>query len=364
MAGAVDQTDAPAAVLYTPYAEVSVPPGQTVNYGIDLMNKSKQEENAVLSVEGLPRGWTATLNAGAYTIEEMSVLPGEKRSFNLKVDVPLKVNKGSYHFKVIAQGLAELPLTLTVSEQGTYKTELTCDQPNMQGNSKSSFTYQAKLKNETSDEQEYALVANAPKGWGVVFKANYRQATSAQVEPNATSNISIDIAPPANVTAGTYNIPVQAVTKSTSASLTLQVVITGTYGLELTTPEGLLSTTVTAGETKKIDLVVENTGSAALMGIRLSDAKPNGWEVSYAPSEVTSLQAGERAQVVATLKAAKKAIPGDYIVRMTVRTAEANASAEFRVTVRTSAVWGWLGILIIVAALGSVYLLFRKYGRR
>ena len=113
----------------------------------------------------------------------VSVLPKEKKTFNLKVEVPLKVNKGNYHFVVYA-GNAKLPLDVVVAQKGTYQTEFTTDQPNMQGNSKSTFTFSATLKNQTADQQLYALMANAPRGWNVVFKPNYKQATSAQVEAN------------------------------------------------------------------------------------------------------------------------------------------------------------------------------------
>lgn len=47
-------------------------------------------------------------------------------------------------------------------------------------------------------------MAEAPRGWNVIFKANYKQATSAQVAPNASENISVDITAPSNVKAGTY----------------------------------------------------------------------------------------------------------------------------------------------------------------
>ena len=61
-----------------------------------------------------------------------------------------------------------------------------------------------------------------PIGWNVVFKPNYKQATSAQVEANSTQNVSIDITPPANVEAGSYKIPVRAATGTTSAELELE----------------------------------------------------------------------------------------------------------------------------------------------
>lgn len=48
-----------------------------------------------------------------------------------------------------------------VSKQGTYQSEFTTDQPNMQGNSKSNFTFSTTLRNQTADRQLYALMADA-----------------------------------------------------------------------------------------------------------------------------------------------------------------------------------------------------------
>ena len=55
---------------------------------------------------------------------------------------------------------------------------------------------------------------------------------------------------------------------------------------------------------------------------------------------------------------------GDYVASLEANTAEKSATASVRVSVRTPLLWGWLGIMIILGALGGVYYLFRKYGRR
>ena len=236
-------------ILYTPYTKISVSPGASIDYSIDLINNSDELTNANLSVSGLGSSWKHEMKSGGWSLSQLSVLPKEKKTFNLKVDVPLKVNKGNYHFVVYA-GNAKLPLDVVVAQQGTYQTEFTTDQPNMEGNSKSTFTFSTTLKNQTADQQLYALMANAPRGWNVIFKPNYKQATSAQVEPNSSQNVSIDITPPANVEAGSYKIPVRAATGTTSAELELEVVVTGSFQMELTTPRGLLSTDITAGDVK------------------------------------------------------------------------------------------------------------------
>jgi uncharacterized membrane protein len=350
--------------LYTPYTKISVPPGESIDYTIDVINNGTSVSTAEISITGLPGSWSYTLRSGGWNIQEISVLPGEKKTMNLTVEVPFEVNKGSYTFRVVAHNFTVLPLTVNVSEQGTLKTEFTTDQANMQGHSASTFNFRTTLNNRTGEKQMYALASNAPRGWTVVFKPNYQQATSVEIEPNQSKDISIEIKPPYNVKAGKYKIPVMASTSSTSASLELEVDVTGTYEMELTTPNGLLSARITAGKQKRIDLIVRNTGSSDLSDVRISSSKPQGWEVTFTPDTIPFLAAGETAEVQAVVKAYEKAIPGDYVVTFTARTPEVNSSASFRGSVETSMLWGWLGILIILGAVWLIYYLFRKYGRR
>jgi uncharacterized membrane protein len=207
-------------------------------------------------------------------------------------------------------------------------------------------------------------MSQAPRGWIVTFKPNYKQATSVEVEANSTSNISIDINPPSQIEAGKYKIPVSASTSATSANLELEVVITGTFNIELTTPIGLLSTNITAGDEKQVELLIRNNGSSELTDIKLDFSAPINWSVKFNPEKVPQLVTGASTNVYANIKADKKAIPGDYITEFTARTPEASSKASFRISVRTSMLWGWIGILIILIAVGCVYYLFRKYGRR
>ena len=173
-------------------------------------------------------------------------------------------------------------------------------------------------------------MADAPPGWKVSFKYNSRQVTSAEVNENSNAKISIDIDPPDMIAAGTYKIPVRASTNSTSADLELEVVITGSYAMELTTPTGLLSTGITAGDQKRIELIVKNTGSAQLKGVQMSASAPINWEVTFDPKVIDIVEPGKTAQVSAVVKAARKAIAGDYVTNIDARTQEVTSRAQIQ----------------------------------
>lgn len=88
------------------------------------------------------------------------------------------------------------------------------------------------------------------------------------------------------------------------------MVITGSYDIELTTPRGLLSAEITAGDMKRIDLVVRNNGSAELKDVQLTATKPVDWEVTFEPSKIEKLPAGSTTNVTATIKASRKGSSG------------------------------------------------------
>ena len=351
-------------ILYTPYTKISVPPGESIEYAIEVINNGDAMVTTDISMRGLPRSWDYLLKAGGWNIKQLSILPGQKKTLNLQVVVPQKVNKGDYRFRVVTGGGNNLPLVVNVSAKGTFKTEFTADQASMEGHAMSNFTFKTTLMNRTAERQLYSLRSDVPRGWRVTFKPKYQQATSVEIEANNSTDITVEVQPPNNIEKGTYVIPISAVTTASSANLELTVGITGTYEMELTTPTGLLSASITAGNEKRVELVLRNTGSSELNEIDFRTAVPAGWEIIIDPKTVDRLEAGKTTPIYATLKAGDKAIAGDYLCNVTANAPEATSRVALRVSVKTPMLWGWVGILIIIIALGSVYYLFRKYGRR
>ncbi len=351
-------------ILYTPYTHITVPPGESIDYSIEVKNYGGQLKDVEIDVAGLPDGWNSTLMAGGYSIKRIAVLPGEKKTVSLTLNVPLKVEKGKYNIRLVAKNYDVLPIVVNVSEEGSFKTEFSSDQINMEGHSKSNFNFSTKLKNHTGEKQLYSLLALPPRGWNVAFKPNGRQATAVEIEAGKTTNITVDVQPSPQVKSGSFKIPVKATNKYSTADLELEVVIKGSYDLELTTPTGLLSTNITAGREKKLELLLRNTGSSELRNVNFSSSKPKDWEISIEPDTVPVIEAGASTKVQAIIKSADKAIPGDYLPKITAKTPEASSTASIRIQVKTPLLWGWLGIFIILGTLGGIYYLFRKYGRR
>ncbi|WP_310832147.1 COG1470 family protein [Paenibacillus pedocola] len=351
--------------LYTPYVELSAAPGESVSYPIDVINHGTSTAKAAISFDAGGNFWKYELTAGGRQVQQLAVKGGETQNVTLQLEVPLEINKGSYSFAVKTGAGETLPLKVNVSEQGTFKTELTVDQANMEGHSDTTFTYSAVLRNRTAQKQSYALTAQAEDGWDVRIKSDGNSVTSVELEAGAEKSISIEAKPPEQVKAGTYKIPVTASSGSTNTQAELEAVITGTYGIQLSTSNDVLSTDVKAGGERRVDLVITNTGSVPLEDVSLaSQGTPTGWEVSFDPSTVRTIQPGATATTQAVIKSSGNSLPGDYVVSLTASSAAKSASADLRVTVKTSVFWGWIGVLIIAAVIAGIYYLFRRFGRR
>jgi len=263
--------------------------------------------------------------------------------------------------------LAVFFLTPAYAQKGNshpVKSSFTARLMNLEETSKQPFRYTTSLHNGSGQARTYELEALAPEGWNTTFQAEGSEVTSLRIDSGKTENISVEVNASPVVKPGKYNILVTAFSAGDTLSLELEAVVKGTYDVELTTPTGLLSDDVTEGSGKVLQLIIKNTGTLPLEGLTLSDESPAKWTVTFDPAKVDRLDPGKTQQVNATLNVPDKTIAGDYITKFTVRNNSANANTTFRMTVTTSLLSGWIGILIIVLALGLVYYLIRKYGRR
>ena len=140
--------------------------------------------------------------------------------------------------------------------------------------------------------------------------------------------------------------------------------ITGNVTIDLSTPDQRLSTNASAGSGKAFTLVVSNTGTSPAENITMSATPPQGWTVTFDMDTIATLAPNTTQNVIATIKPAAEAIAGDYVVTFKAATAESNKSADVRVTVETSVIWGVVGLAIIALVVAGLVYVFQRYGRR
>jgi uncharacterized repeat protein (TIGR01451 family) len=144
--------------------------------------------------------------------------------------------------------------------------------------------------------------------------------------------------------------------------VTLQV--SGQGKLALSARDGRLSGEAEIGKTATYTLVLSNDGTAPIENIEMSGSAPTNWKVEFNPKELPSLAPNEKKEVQALVTPADKTIAGDYVASFRANARGESSSADFRITVTTSTVWGIVGIGIIAVALLVLLGAVARFGRR
>src|SRR5699024_12496573 len=149
---------------------------------VDVINDGNDIQNVTFNVDGLPKEWDYSISAGGQNIDQLSIRNGDEQELTLDVEVPLKVDKGEYTFDLVANShdgtSTTLPFLVNVTKEGTHQTNFSTEQPNMEGNADSEFTYTATLKNHSAEKHSYVLYTNELNGRHVYFKVNRVQTLS------------------------------------------------------------------------------------------------------------------------------------------------------------------------------------------
>ena len=140
--------------------------------------------------------------------------------------------------------------------------------------------------------------------------------------------------------------------------------INGQPKLMLSGENDRLSASAEAGEATPVTLVVSNAGSAPASDIQLSGSPPSDWKVTFQPDKIDTLAPNDKRNVQALLTPSAKAVAGDYMTTFRANGKGDSSSADFRITVATSTLWGVVGVGIIAIALLIAVGAVARYGRR
>ncbi len=359
---------APDLLLFTEFPSQVIGVGDVVTLELSLRSEATAQI-VDLDVQDMPEGWAASFRGSGRIVQSVFVQPEEDTSVDLRVEPPAEVESGTYRFTVVARGdgvESELPITLTVEERAPASLSFEVDLPTVRGRPDTTFRYNVTLRNEGDENLNVDLLPQAPPAFRVTIKSAGQEVTTIPLEADESERLSIEVEPLLRIIpADDYPITIRAQGGEASASVELTAQVVGQSSLNLTTPDERLSGEIEAGSTSTVTLLVQNTGSAAAQGIDMSASSPSGWTVEFDPEEIGEIGPGEQQEVTVNVRPADKALAGDYMLTFRARPEEGTTeSLEYRVTVRTSTLWGIVGIVLIAVAVGVVALAVARFGRR
>ncbi|MDY0091706.1 MAG: NEW3 domain-containing protein [Candidatus Vecturithrix sp.] len=359
------------------YPGIKIPVEEDVSMKIMFHNKGKSDENVEIQVVETPEGWDAVIKTYKFTVTGIHVPSGETKTLDFEAEPNETVPPGLYEFKIEAQTSDQrfkMAQTLAVTVEETQQEEtkeakditLNTTYPVLRGPTDAKFEFSVEVESDLDEDAVFDLAANGPEGWEINFKPGYesKYISSLQIQANQRKNVSVEIKPPITAKAGEYPIMVQVSSGESKAEIELKVVLTGTYELKAGTLNDLLSLDAKPGNPSTVSVYIKNTGSAPNNNIQFMTFKPENWEVEFVPEKLDILEPGEMKQVEVKITPYEEALVGDYSVAVEIQGEKASKTLEFRTTVKASAAWGWIGILIIVAVVGGLTTLFKKLGRR
>jgi uncharacterized membrane protein len=348
---------------------------------VDVANPGKDPVLVLLKTESVPEGWKASFHSRYPSFPVRSVMvEGEKsKTLEFKVEVPDKVDGKSFEIKVSAtdrkgNNTQSETITFRLSpkkvETGGLKTE--SQYPDLTGPSNQTFKFSVDLKNETDKDLTAALAGEAPTGWRVRIKPQFEDnvISSIALKKDSSQTLSVDIDPPVLAKAGEYPVTFKARSGSFTAERKFKVNLTGTYDLIMGVPTIgntlalRLNTSVTVGKKSDVEFLIANTGTAPLLNLTFDSTKPEGWSVEFEPKKIDSLKPGDVQKVTTTIQTSDRTIAGDYLLIVSSDSPDARKSVDFRVTVATPTLWGWIGAGIVAAVVLGLGLVFVRLGRR
>ena len=367
--------------LILPFKDLTVGQGQEATMDAEVVNRTREPVEVNLSIDGVPAGWEVNFNSRypSFPVRSVMVAAGDQNTsksttLELKAKIPENAKPGTYPIRVSAKdtkGATQYTDTINyrVSSKkiATGGIKLTSQYPVLTTASGQTLKFTVDLKNETNKPLATSLVAQAPQGWTVRFKPQFgdQQISSIQLKENGSETLSVEIDTPASADAKEYPVGIQARAGAFEASTSVKVSLKGTQDLKMGSLAGTLNTSITAGTKTPIDFVVGNAGTAPIRNLNFVTKKPSDkWTVEFRPDKIDSLAPGEVRQIKMEITAPERTIAGDYMLTLTSNSPETNKSVDFRVTVSTPTVWGWIGFGIVGLVVLGLAVVFFRLGRR
>ena len=250
---------------------------------------------------------------------------------------------------------------------------LTTAYPTIEGISTYTFQFSVELFYIGAIDRVFDLKLTPAQGWDTFVTPQYetsKKISSITMEASETGRSQSVLVTTSSLTypypdPGEYTLTLEASSGELVGKVNLIAKVTAKYGLGAQPAQSLYSMTAKAGKNNTFSIMVSNTGTAPVENITFSSDKTQGWEVTFTPVNIATLEAYDATTVDINIKPPAKTVSGDYNVNVWVSGKQASADKiTIRVTVETSSIWGWVGVIIILIVVVGLVLIFIRFGRR
>lgn len=255
-------------------------------------------------------------------------------------------------------------------EEPEEKLELESQYTLLRDKSGARFEFDVDLNYTASEPKRFNLTVTAPPKWTAraMQISGSKEIGDILLDPAQSfqNRIKVLLAPAAGEMPepGEYVLTLEVTSGDISESIELTAAVTARYEFTMLPATGRLNTEADAGEDNSFTIRLINAGSAAIENVTFASNKPEGWDITFEPDKVGSVDAGTIQDVNVIIKPPRKTIAGDYMMTLRANSKEVSDTMDIRVTVVTPSIWGWVGVLIVLLVVAGLGAIFWRFGRR
>ena len=249
--------------------------------------------------------------------------------------------------------------------------ELLAQFPVLENTVGASFKFEVTVEYRIKERRTFELNLTLPPGWNGTPKSSTPENAISAFEPepqNMSEKLIVEVWPVGNLPEpGEYTFTFEIASGDLQSSIDLKAVVVEPvlrYDLSMFIPTERTGIQAKAGEDNHISIMIMNSASGDLEDITLSSEKPEGWEVTFTPSSLDTLEPGLSQEVDVVIKPPSGTEAGDYPVILKATSEKSDSDLELRVAVPTSTAWGGIGIGIAAGVIAGLIIWFRRLGKR
>lgn len=339
--------------------------GDTVTFPIIIQNYDA-DRTYTLSASN-DAGWTTGFQYNGKNIYEIFVPQGQSKTVSLVVKTTYTTAVGE---KQITARADDNSISLGVSITSTNNSvQVSVPLDSVIASLGGNIYYDVSLQNLQPENIDYKLsVTGLPEGWYfryVSARGSADEMAEAIVPASGTKTIVLQIVPPLSAQVGDYSFTAVVTTPDgveIMEDLTLK--LKGSVSMSVTTDQLAYSTS--PGQSFDIRVYVTNNGQGgSLTNVYPNVEAPSGWTVNVTPTTVNSIKPGETQIYTVSVLPPANIVPNVYAVNIAVKSDQStSATSNYQITITTSSIIPYLGGALVLAVIGGLVLMYRKYGRR
>lgn len=346
-----------------------IKPGSSAVFQVQLVNPTIIDQAFKLLVKNLPEDWSFNIKVGAEgNVTLLNVRGGGSVTLAVEILTPENASDGAYPVELMAgsNGLSESIQLHVIVRRLRAKIDLKATPPYLDAYSGSKAQFRINVLN--SGEQDELLKMSSsglPEDFRVEFRDSAgKEITAVYVEAGSSKDFLVVVSIPAGAELGVRRFKVLLSSNSISEFIDLALNVLGFYNIEITNRN--FYTSLNVGGEGTFTLNVKNTGSMDVTNVRVAAVSvPEGLTVNILPESIPTLKVNQEGSFTIVIRSEPNINAGNYYIDFYV---SSDQTERLSFTLRTEVFQtvNWLlyaGILVLIAII-SLFIIYRRFGRR